>query len=307
MRGMKDFLKDSVPAMVDYILVVSTPVSDSYGSHAGSATDRHDRLNVFNALRQRSNTLPVLYREAIPCLPYLLDVPRHLAEVTSAVIRTSKGQHQRHKPCELPVGLLDEFIAKCIEVEELALQRVSSLAARRSSRDDDRPSTPVRNQLSTSPVAARLRQLSISKSPPSTHRPYTSRNFSRPATAPASQSDLSDTLRYPEVLSDASLPSSPVSNSILVPSRLMTRPSQADMNSGQLTSSPEDKPSWSLQNIKRFNARSTSTDSIPSSSVKSPGSAPVAYKAVESQTDVSDDASKKNLKKGILRGILTRR
>jgi hypothetical protein len=25
MRGVKDFLKDSMPAMIDYILVVSTP------------------------------------------------------------------------------------------------------------------------------------------------------------------------------------------------------------------------------------------------------------------------------------------
>jgi len=114
MRGMKEFLKESLPAMANYILVVSTPVSDSYGPHAGSAMDRHDRLKVFNALRQRGNTLPVLYREAIPRLPYLLDVPRDLAEVTAAVIRTSKGQQQMHKPCELADGLLDEFIASTI-------------------------------------------------------------------------------------------------------------------------------------------------------------------------------------------------
>jgi hypothetical protein len=98
-----------------------------------------------------------------------------------------------------------------------------------------------------------------------------------------------------------------VSNGILVPSRLVTRASQADMSSGQLASSPEDKPSWSLQKNKRFNARSTSTDSIPSSAQPPADSAPVASKAAESQTDVSDDANKKNFKKGILRGILTRR
>lgn len=305
MRGMKEFLQESLPAMVDYILVVSTPVSDSLGLHAGSVTDRHDRMNVVNALRQRSDTLPILYREAIPCLPYLLDVPRHLAEVTSAVIRTSKTQQLKYKPGELPDSLLDEFIAKCVEVEELALQRVSSLAARRPSRDDDLSSTPPRNRQPTSPIEARFRKISISKSPPSTHRPYASRNFSRPATAPASQADLSDTLRYPEASSDASLPSSP--NSMPVPSRLVTRASQADMNGGQLTSSPEDKPSWSLQSSKRFNARSTSADSIPSSAQSPADSAPVTSKAAELQTDVSDDASKRNSKKSILRGILTRR
>lgn len=304
MRGVKEFLKESLPAMVDYILVVSTPVSDPYGSYQGGSGDRHDRLNVVNALRQRGTTMPVLDREAIPLLPHLLDVPRHLAEVTSAVIRTSKGRHCKNKPSGLEDGQLDEFIAKCVEVEELALQRVSSLVARRPSQDEDSPFFPVGNRHPTSPVAARFRRPSVSKSPPSSHRPYGSRNFSRPGTAPTSQSDLSDTLRYSEVPSDASLPSSPVSNSIIVPSRLMTRTSQADMSSGQSPSSPEDKPSH--PRFKRLNTRSTSTESIPSYPTQSPlDSVPIASKATESQTDVSDDPNRK--KKGILRGILTRR
>jgi len=303
MRGVREFLKESLPAMIDYILVVSTPVPDPYSPYQGATADSHDRLNVVNALRQRGTTMPVLDREAIPLLPHLLDVPRHLAEVTSAVIRTSKAQQHMHNPSELEDGQLDEFIAKCVEVEELALQRISSLAARRSSHDEDGPTSPVGHRQSPSPVAARFWRPSMSKSPSSSHRPYNARNFSRPSAAPASQSDLSDTLRYSEVTSEASLPSSPVSKGILIPSRLTTRASQADMSSGQSPSSPEDKPSWSHRKNKHLNTRSTSIDSIPHPVQSAANS---ASKATQSQTeDVSDDASKK--KKGILRGILTRR
>jgi hypothetical protein len=310
MRGVKDFLKDSLPGMIDYILVISTPVPDPYGAYpgpygpyTGPSEDRRNRLNIVDALQQRGATMPVLFREAVPLLPHLLDVPRHLAVVASAVIRASKGKQQRRKPSQPIDAQLDAFIARCFEVEETALHRVSQLASRAP---ENPPASPTAHRLSTSStVTARFRQPSISsvpRSPPSNHRPLNSQKSSRSATVP-SQSDLSDTPQGPEMQSDASFPVSPVSNIVLPPpSRLLTRASQTDLSSGQ-PSSPEDT-SWSRRR-SRLKAKSTSTDSIPSYTAQSPAdSSPVAAKTIESQTE-SDDQIRK--KKGILRGILTRR
>lgn len=299
MRGVKEFVKESLPGMVDYILVVSTPVPDPYGPYPGPAADRHDRLNVVTALRQRGTAMPALHREAVPLLPHLLDIPRHLAVVTSAVIRSSKGQEHRRRPSELADGQLESFITKCFEVEEAALHRVSQLASHAS--DNSSPSSNT-NRQAASPMTARNRRPSTgSQPPPSSHKPRNSRKLSRPVTAP-SQSDLSDNPRGPEIPSDASLPSSPVSKGIIVP-RLVTRTSNLDL-SGQTPSSPEDRSgTWSKRKNKLLNTRSTSTDSIPTYTARSPAES-TPSKARESQTDVSDDNRKK---KGILRGILTRR
>jgi len=241
-------------------------------------------------------------REAVPLLPHLLDVPRHLAVVTSAVIRASKGKQNRRKPSETVDMQLEAFIAGCFEVEETALHRVSQLASRTS---ENLPASSTANRHSiSSTITARFSRPSINsmpKSPPSGHGSPASRKPYRPTTAP-SQSDLSDTPQGPEVPSDASLPSSPVSTNVLTPSsRLLTQTSQVDMSSGQ-PSSPEDG-TWSRKN--RVKVRSTSTDSIPSYAAQSPAdSSPMVTKAAESQTE-SDDQNRK--KKGIFRGILTRR
>lgn len=285
MRGVVDFVKESVPGMVDYLLVISTPVPESYSSHVGPAADRHDRLVVADALSQRGSMMPVLEREAVPLLPDFLDVPRNLAIVASAVIRTSKGQQQKLRPTD---ALLDEFISRCFEVEETALQRVSQLASRAS---DNAPSSPPTNRHSTSPTTTtRFRQSSMSKSPPSSHRP---RKTSRPATAP-SYSDLSDATHG---ISDISLPSSPISTSILVPpNRLLPRGSQVDLRGGQ-PSSPEDGAHAQQEN--HFRAQDSIAAQLPVDSL------PVIPKPADSQTE-SDDQARKNPKKGILRGILRR-
>jgi len=89
MRGVQDFLKDSLPAMIDYIAVVSTPLGETSSTY-GDGMNRHDRLKVVNSLRQRTKTMTVLDRESVPMLPHLLDIPMHLAIITSAVIRSSR-------------------------------------------------------------------------------------------------------------------------------------------------------------------------------------------------------------------------
>lgn len=300
MRGVKDFLKDSLPGMVDYIRVISTPTPDAYGSYSGPSADRHERIAIVDALHKRGATMPVLDREAVPLLPHLLDVPRNLAYVTSAVIRASKGKQYRRKPSESVDVQLEEFIARCFEVEETALHRVSQLASRAS---ENSPASSTANWQSTSStVTAGLRRpstISMPKPPPSSHRPAL-RKPSRPATAPP-QSDLSDTPQGPDMPSDASLPSSPTTKVLSPPNRLLNQASQAEL--GGQPSSPDDG-TWSRRTNK-LKGRSTSTDSIPSYTAQSPvDSLPVTSKTAESQID-SDDQTRK--KKGILRGILTRR
>ncbi|KAJ7103532.1 GTPase activating protein [Mycena belliarum] len=194
MRGVKDFLKDSRPAMLEYLLVVSTPTkkigSESYSSSTEDACERHERLAVVNALRHRTSQMPVLNRESIP-MPLIPDIPKQLAIITSAVIRNSRDFHSRAKPNDPTDRPLNEFCSRCFEVEETALQRVSQLATRISTdrrRPDHSPS------------------LSVS-GPPSTSAPRRKRKSSgRPSTAP-SPSDPDSAAR--RLFSEPTTPSSP--------------------------------------------------------------------------------------------------
>src|ERR1700736_6335525 len=110
MRGVKDFLKESLPRMVDYILVISSPMADAHVPYSGSSVDRRERLAIIDALRSRSATLPALHRDAVPCPPHPVDVPRHLAVITSAVIRASKGKRYKGKSSEPADVQLEEFV-----------------------------------------------------------------------------------------------------------------------------------------------------------------------------------------------------
>ncbi|KAF5390273.1 hypothetical protein D9757_002936 [Collybiopsis confluens] len=165
MRGVKDFLADSLPAMIDYINAVSTPGKES---KVGKISDRHERSNVVSALRIRAASMPVLYRESIPLIPHTLDVPRHLAIITSAVIRHSRAYLTEARTEDKE---LQEFCDRCFKVEASALQRVSQLAAQLSANQQRRHhSFPS----STSPTSPRT----ISPSPSSPNR------SGRPSTAP---------------------------------------------------------------------------------------------------------------------------
>ncbi|KAJ6610911.1 GTPase activating protein [Mycena sp. CBHHK59/15] len=230
MRGVKDFLRDSLPGMVDYIQVVSTPTrrteSESFSSYAEDAADRHERLAVVNALRQRTSQMPVLNRESIP-IPLVPDIPKQLAIITSAVIRNSRDFHSRAKPNDPTDRPLNEFCSRCFEVEECALQRVSQLATRISS---DRR----RLDHSTS--------LSLSMSPATLSPPRRPRKSSgRPSTAP-SPSD-GDSMNRP-LFSEPATPSSPSQG-------IWEAPRAA---------APETLPTAST---RKRHLKSSSTDSIP--------------------------------------------
>lgn len=169
--------------MIDYILVVSNPSKEGY-AHSGSMYDRHDRLNVVNSLRERGSMKPVLDREAIPMLPHLLDIPRHLAIITSAVIRRSRDYLAQDRTGDANDKALFEFCSKCFAVEEHALTRVSQLATRISS-GHRRPSA--------SGSWANMKPLRSPSSPISAgSSPGRRRAAKRPSTAPSmSDSDKS--------------------------------------------------------------------------------------------------------------------
>lgn len=129
MRGVQEFLKDSFHGMMDYISVVSTPVSEGVSSIGNDDTSRHIR-HVSNDLRQRTRTMAVLNRESIPALPHLLDIPRHLACISSAVVRKSKESTLVPQPGDDVDKVVDEFCARCFEVEEETFSRVDRIATK---------------------------------------------------------------------------------------------------------------------------------------------------------------------------------
>jgi hypothetical protein len=132
MSGISDFVKDSRTAMIDYLLVVSTPTEDDDSTLQGTTADDHDRHHLLGSLLQRVEVMPVLDREALPALPNLLDVPRDLAIIASAVVcsRSSKDEIQRLSSEDGPDQLINEFVRRCLEVEEEAARRVGHLAKR---------------------------------------------------------------------------------------------------------------------------------------------------------------------------------
>ena len=74
MRSVKQFVTQSADGMVDYLFFVSTEPQDQYS--APPVSGQHDRLQAINSLRERAEAMPILHREALPSLPYLLDLKK---------------------------------------------------------------------------------------------------------------------------------------------------------------------------------------------------------------------------------------
>lgn len=185
MRGVKEFLSSSRPAMIDYIFVVSSPGPEPPSTM--SVADRHIRLQVIDSLRQRGTSMPPLHREAIPLLPYMLDVPRHLALISSAVIRRSRGYQGKPRKAGAEDPRVAEFCGRCYELEDRALRRVTRLAGRSSQEPPrKRPTTSsARGNTPASPQSPRTL-------PSPTWNPTGPVGSRRPSTAPApSPSDVS--------------------------------------------------------------------------------------------------------------------
>ena len=289
MRGVQDFLRDSVPAMIDYIKLVSTPTSESPPS-LGDDINRHDRISVANALRHRTKTMTILDRESVPILPHLLDVPRHLAIITSAVIRGSRELSTRPRTGDDTDLAVDEFCSKCYEIEQEALLRVSQLAARLASASR-RPSLPGSTR------EASLRWETGSRVPPAPITEITStitsagngsdrqRRHTRPSTAPSPTS-----------------PTSPSSSS-------RRQPLQSDSATDSRVIShvtPDEGRNPNGQNTRPAHLKAPSTDSVPSPFSGRDTSLPSVRQPPQLDTspDPTDEQGKR--KKGLLRGILRR-
>ncbi|KAF8140258.1 Rho GTPase activation protein [Boletus edulis] len=250
MRGVQNFLKQNLPAMVDYILVVSTPIHDTCSPHSGHPAFSHQRHKVVNALHQRGPTIPILEREAVPLLPHALDIPRHLACISSSLIRSARLVGPKANSAERDP--LSDLCSRCFEVEEVALQRVRRIAT-----DGSHPAAPrwdvARPRLPDKPP----------HSPPSPTSPISRINpvSFRPSTAPLSSNQpLSD---EPPPTSTHPLPGSFFSHD---PSRgdlaVLRRGSVPEISSRQSSTFPEDRVSRTLSRPRFLRLKSVSADSI---------------------------------------------
>ncbi|KAI0756978.1 Rho GTPase activation protein [Daedaleopsis nitida] len=301
MRGVKDFLTNSLQAMIDYIIVVSTPEPGSRvkGPLTPISSDKHERLRIMNALRHRSATAPVLHREAIPLLPHLLDIPRHLAVVTSVVVRYSRTQNfQPTRQMNPDDKYFADFCTRCLEVEEQALFRVSKLAAKpRRQHSEPVINMPVpplpTSPVPTSPTSWRLpmRERKISVSLPSPTKRSRTRKASRPSTAPSSSEDSADRASRRSMSSNVE-PRSPTYPHPPLPSPLPTPPSAVEVFEERMRSK---RPPLV------HHPRSSSTDSpLARKPMPDPLLSPMSDGA-----DPSDEAGKR--RRNIFRSILTRR
>ncbi|KAG1749985.1 Rho GTPase activation protein [Suillus paluster] len=285
MRGVQDFLKQSLPAMIDYILVVSTPIQDPYSPHSGHPAHSHQRLNVVSSLHERGTTMPVLERESIPLLPHVLDIPKHLACITSSVIRSARSADPKGKSSEGDNQHLSSLCAQCFDLEEQSLVRVSQLAGVES--------PPIALQWGVPRITSTV----SSAAPPSLASPLKTsepRRMSRPYTAP-SLSDLSAAGRR-KAPSDNSIPSSPVPHDL----SNLRRGSVSDIPSSQkVPSSPEERSPRAINRPRFLRPKSISADSL--SLFASRASA----QSLRSPPEFQDEASRKG--KNMLQGILTKR
>ncbi|KAL0071970.1 hypothetical protein AAF712_000893 [Marasmius tenuissimus] len=175
MAGVKDFLKEGASGMIDYLLVVSTPAPEDVRGGTPSRTPDPEQVKLASNLKKRMAAMPALYREAIPVLPHLLDPARHLAVITSAVIRTSHTYLSESKTREPRDKPLEELCLRCLDVEEKALHRVSQLAVQLSA---NQRKAPLHGNGNEGP---------FSFSPPSPSSPVSpqSTRSERPSTAPS--------------------------------------------------------------------------------------------------------------------------
>lgn len=257
-----------------------------------STAERHERKRTLNVLKQRTRALATLHRESIPVLPQMLDLTRHLAVVTSIVVRHTRRQLPRRTGAATEL-YVDDFCQKCLQVEEMALYRVSQLASRLRHRLPDMPDGPVfmkpppDSPSSPSEPYARERKISL----PSIRRSK-KRNL-RPSTAPGGGTPGSR---------------SPSSDSSAKPRRYSQELSREEVNVLQHPHSPHDiapiKEVAETQAARlplMHHPRSTSTDSALMRKSSAPTPSSHRPSDLFSSNDFGEDPNRK--RKG-LRGFL---
>lgn len=120
MAPVKTFLQETQPQMLDYIVAVSSIKDVPRSTQRTEEQSMRHRAN--RALSDRKQRMPALHADALTLPPRAVDVPRHLAVVSAAIVRrpdTSKHDLSPH---------LEKLCARFADVEQEALWRVSSLA-----------------------------------------------------------------------------------------------------------------------------------------------------------------------------------
>lgn len=159
-------------------------------------------LLIMQSLRDRREQLreaTPLASDAIPVLPHLLDIPKHLAVLSSAVFRHSRTAPQSmiSRPDPLTHDTLaDDFVLKCCEIEAMVRQSVSCLGTLPSTTPAPPHSRRVHRRRSNSPSKNGRIIGSISHLPPTTQidsripnapsiPSRRRKSIKRPSTAPA--------------------------------------------------------------------------------------------------------------------------
>ncbi|GJE86123.1 Rho GTPase activation protein [Phanerochaete sordida] len=295
---VKEFLTNSTGRMIEYILCISSTGSETVPPSPSIALNKRERMRITSALWRKSSTIPQLHRESIPHLPHMLDVGKHLAIITSIVVRNTR----RHLPARTGMPSerdFDSFCQACLEVEEQALSRVSKLASR------GRPGASPRNiSAVSSPVSPTTTTISATHSAraPSSERRRL-RKGKRPMTA-ALPGPLDS---QP---SSSSYQSTPTGSHVSIP-RVMSHDSlttarQSSLSSRDHSSTTEEPPIPGPSRPLLINhARSASTDSALSRRGRSlPSSPPSSFAFLSHSADTSDEVPVNGKKRGLLRGIL---
>lgn len=300
MRSAQDFVISSCTCMVDYIATVSStgpaPVPETKTQDDSSrALDRHEKMRILNAVNQRHRRVPVLHREAIPLLPHMIDLPKHLAVITSMVVRHTRRQLPTRSGAQTE-EVFDQFCQSCLQVEEQALRRVSQLALRRRAKSVASPNGTSFGVPAPSAVGRR------GSMGPNKLRSRRSKVY-RPATAPDEDASV---FYSKESSEDVSPHSSPMKGKAHVATSVATVTSPSSPPSSykpdalvgaEPQSMPVPRPPF------MHHPRSSSTDSALARkpTVSRSPSMPMGY---EPTSDNPDDSIRKS--KGLLRGILRR-
>lgn len=129
MSGIRDFIKDNMPRMMDYLATVSTPKPSMYSSFRFE--ERNDRYSLNNLIQKKAR-LSTLERESVPASPHYIDPSREMAIITSNVIRHSRDPSSKIRPRVLGDQNLEHLCSTCFDVEGEALHRVNELATQLS-------------------------------------------------------------------------------------------------------------------------------------------------------------------------------
>jgi hypothetical protein len=272
MRGIKSFLEEKLPEMLDYIHVVSTPGPEDSPQPQSEA---HVRSRAIRALHDRKRAMSDLQKELIPHEQHFLDVPRHLAIITSAIVR-----HSRNDFPEDPA--IADLYNRCRDVERHALYYVSRHAALHGGGSVARP-FPT-SELSRSPTTSSYGPTEPPSSPPTKSR--TSSLHSRSKTAPSGA--MSDSALH-TVSGSRRSQEYPLSRSEL----------SASGEPGAELSKEDRDESWGMSRRQASRPRSVSTDSIPNPRDTGSGETNTTVEALRPRNA--------ERKKGFLRNILNRR